>query len=238
MDETSAKRAIEILNACISIQDLASSEEVKGVDVLHLTKEEEDKTLERMIIRIKYNKVASVTGGEYTWDLITTRLKVKRGKKLPGTPEQQLANLERKMEGIEEEEGSDNETMAQKTVRKEKRVLRKDGTIVCQLKEELGLGFVEPAVPRPFEEVKTNVFEKTPPGWNLGDSQKGWSQEEKKGKMEWKAEEGQAEIADGQMEEASPSGTVHDKTSQQKGWRRDEDNGSTTELGPAEWKET
>ena len=29
------------------------------------------------------------------------------------------------------------------------------------MEEESGVGLVEPAVPRPFEEVKTNVFETT-----------------------------------------------------------------------------
>ena len=42
VDKTLAKRAIKILNAGIAIQDLAFCEEVKGVDVLYLTKEEDD----------------------------------------------------------------------------------------------------------------------------------------------------------------------------------------------------
>ena len=41
------------------------------------------------------------------------------------------------------------------------------------MEKELGLGFVEPAVQRPFEEVKTNVFETAPPNWKLKDSEKG-----------------------------------------------------------------
>ena len=73
MDKVSAKKTIEILNAGIAIQDLASYKEVKGVDVLHLTKKEEDKALERVIIRVKDNDRALVTGGEYTWNLTTPR---------------------------------------------------------------------------------------------------------------------------------------------------------------------
>ena len=184
VDQTSAKRAIEILNASIAIQDLASCEEVKGVDIVHLTKEEADKTLERIIIRVKDNNGASVTGGEYTWDLTTPKSKLKRREKLGETPAQQLAKLEKRIEGIEEGDGSDNETMAKKMARKGKRVLRKDGTSLSQLEEELGLGFIELAVPRPFEKVKTNVFETAPPGWLLDDSQMGWSQVGKKGMME------------------------------------------------------
>ena len=46
---------------------------------------------------------------------------------------QQLANLKMRMEGIAEEEGLDNETMARKTAKKKKRVLRKNGTSLSQL---------------------------------------------------------------------------------------------------------
>ena len=63
------------------------------------------------------------------------------------------------MEGIIEEEGLNNETMAKKTAKKRKRILRKDRTSLSQLEEELGMEFVELAVPRTFEEVKTNVLE-------------------------------------------------------------------------------
>ena len=133
MDEISAKRAIEILNAGIAIQDLAFSEWVKGVDILHLTKEEEDKTLDRVIIRVKDNNGASVTGGKYTYDSTTPRSKSKKRKKLMGRPAQELVSLERRMEGIVEEGRSNNETMAKKTSRKGKRVLRKHGTSLSQL---------------------------------------------------------------------------------------------------------
>ena len=71
------------------------------------------------------------------------------------------------------EEELDNEVIAKKMPRKGKRVLRKHGTSLSQLEEELGLGFVELAVPRPFEKVKTNVFETAPPNWKLEDSRKG-----------------------------------------------------------------
>ena len=46
IDEGSVKKAIEILNARIAIQYLASSKEVREVDTLHLTKEDGDRTLE------------------------------------------------------------------------------------------------------------------------------------------------------------------------------------------------
>ena len=93
VNEESAKRAIEILNMGITIQDLASSEDTNWLDMLHLTKEGEDKTLERVIIRIKDENTALVKGGEFTSDLTTLRSKAKRKKKLEGTLAQQLAKL-------------------------------------------------------------------------------------------------------------------------------------------------
>ena len=66
VDKISAKKISKILNAGIAIQDLASSEDVKGLDILHLIKEEEYKTLERVIMRIKYNIGGSVVGEEFT----------------------------------------------------------------------------------------------------------------------------------------------------------------------------
>ena len=66
VDEESAKRVIEILNMGIAIQDLASSREAEGLDVSHLIKEVGDKTLERVILRVKDNTGASAEGGEFT----------------------------------------------------------------------------------------------------------------------------------------------------------------------------
>ena len=121
-----AKRAIEALYASIPIQDLAACKEVKGTDVLHLTEKEGDRTLERVIIKVKDNNGGLVTGGEYMWELTTSSSKSKRREKLTGTLEQQLASLEMRIEGIVEEEGSDNEMIAKKGARKGKKILRKD----------------------------------------------------------------------------------------------------------------
>ena len=65
--------------------------------------------------------------------------------------------------------------MVKKTAKKGKRVLRKNGTSVYQLKEEMGVGFIEPVVPRPFEVVTTKIFETALSNWKLEDSQKEWS---------------------------------------------------------------
>ena len=106
VDKESTKRTIEILKMGIAIQDLASSKAVKGLDIIHLTKEEEDKTVKRVVMRMKDNGRASVVREEFTWDLTTTKTKSKQKEKLEGTPAQQLAKLEMKMEGIEVEEES------------------------------------------------------------------------------------------------------------------------------------
>ena len=60
------KRAIEMLNMGIAIQNLVSSENARRLYVLYLTKEVEDKTLERVIMRMKDNTGALVEGGEFT----------------------------------------------------------------------------------------------------------------------------------------------------------------------------
>ena len=55
VDELSVNRVIEILNAGIANQDLVSSEDVKGLDIIHHMKVEVDKTLERDIRCMKDN---------------------------------------------------------------------------------------------------------------------------------------------------------------------------------------
>ena len=127
--------------------------------------------------------------------------------------------------------------MAKKMVRKGKRVLRKDKMSLSQLEEELGLSFVEPVVSRPFEKVKTNVFEKAPPGWKLKDSQKGWSQEEKKGSMEWEEGGRNAEIVDSQIEEYSTIETVGNKEDLQKWLRQGDNNTLKTNWKPTKEKD-
>ena len=113
-------------------------------------------------MRLKDNIVASLVAGEFAWDLLTARSKLKKKKKLEAMPEQQLARMPTRMKATGEEEGSDNETMARKTAKKWKKVLRQNGRSLSQLEEDLEMGFLELVVPRQFEEVKTSVFERAP----------------------------------------------------------------------------
>ena len=70
----------------------------------------------------------------------TLRSKLKRKKKLEGRLVQQPARLEMRIEGIQEEEGLDNERIGKKTAKKGKRILRKEETSLSQVEEELGMG--------------------------------------------------------------------------------------------------
>ena len=149
-------------------------------------------------------------------------MKTKRKEKMEGTLAQQLTKLEMRMEGIEEEEGSDNRTIAKKTVKKKKRMLRKDCTSLSQMEEEMGMECIEPAVPKLFEEVKTDILERAQSSWKLEDSQKGWSQEGMKGTMEWEEKRGKEEIADSQMEEEGTIQTVNSKEDLEK-WMKQGD---------------
>ena len=66
VDKESARRAIEILDSGIVIQDLVSDKEAKKVDFIYFTKESKEGTLERIVVRVKdYNREASL-GQEFT----------------------------------------------------------------------------------------------------------------------------------------------------------------------------
>lgn len=127
------------------------------------------------------------------------------------------------MEGITEEEGLENEMIEKKTAKKGKRVLRKDCITISQLEEELGMAFIEPALSRHFEKVKTNVFETAPSSWKLEDSHRAWSQEGMKGKIEWKGKRRKEEIEDSQMEEGETIAVVNSKEDLRR-WLKQEDN--------------
>ena len=140
--------------------------------------------------------------GEFTWELITLRWRLSKKKKLKVTPAQQLARLETRMWGRAEEKGSDNETMARKIAKKGKSLQKKDEISLSQLKEYLGMGFVELVVPIPFEEVKTKVFKTAALSWKLEDFQKGWRRENRNGKMDREGKDRRKhEIRDSQMED-------------------------------------
>lgn len=61
-----------------------------------------------------------------------SKVEVEKKEKLEGRPVQPLANSERRMEGITEEEGLENKRMAKKIAKKWKRVLRKHSKSLSQ----------------------------------------------------------------------------------------------------------
>lgn len=65
VDEDLAKSTIEILNTGITIQDLALCKKINSLDVLHLTMEKGDKTLERVIMRMRNYTRAVIEVGEF-----------------------------------------------------------------------------------------------------------------------------------------------------------------------------
>lgn len=114
VDETLAKRMIEILNTGITIQDMACSIDMKGLNILHLIKEVEDIILETVIMRMKDKTGTLVTEGEFTWELATLRSKSQKKKVLIGILAQQVAKLKARMEEIIEKQGSDNKITVKK----------------------------------------------------------------------------------------------------------------------------
>ena len=56
------KRGIEILNTGIAIYNLASSKDIKELDILHMTKKDFEVTLERVIMIQKDNTIALTRG--------------------------------------------------------------------------------------------------------------------------------------------------------------------------------
>ncbi|RPB18320.1 hypothetical protein L211DRAFT_854230 [Terfezia boudieri ATCC MYA-4762] len=75
--------------------------------------------------------------------------------------------------------------MKRRSARKEKG--KKAGEVVSlkDLEEQAGLGLVEPAVPRAFMEVATNLFGQALPAWKLDDSQKEWNKEGTQKTIAW-----------------------------------------------------
>ncbi|KAF8436757.1 hypothetical protein BGX38DRAFT_1145321 [Terfezia claveryi] len=98
---------------------------------------------------------------------------------------QQLAGFEAKMDGIGEDGDSENETMRKKSARKGKGTLTTGLMSLNDLEEELGVGFVEPVVPRSFEAVRENVFGKAQTACKLGDSQPKRKKEVTQGTINW-----------------------------------------------------
>ncbi|RPB22305.1 hypothetical protein L211DRAFT_850848 [Terfezia boudieri ATCC MYA-4762] len=181
VDGSMAERAIEILTRGVMIQDGSVNGLLEEFDFEHLQKETEAGVEETIVVKARRPDGTTVEGfWGTTWTLTTPKSK-RRGLEA-GTPVERA-----EMEGIEEqEEGeSENETMKKRSARKRKG--KKAGGVVSlkDLEEQAGLGLVEPAVPRAFTEVATNLFGQAPPAWKLDDSQKEWNKEGTQKMIAW-----------------------------------------------------
>ena len=94
----------------------------------------------------------------------------------------------------------------------------------------MGIGFVELAISRCFEEVKTNIFKMALPRCKLEDSQKRWSEKWTKGTIGGEKKELKEEIADSQLEKETIK-TVNSKEDLEK-WLKQGDNNTLK----ANWK--
>jgi len=172
VDDTTAERAIELLNRGLVIQDEAANGSMEGLDVQHQTMETLDEVLESIVIRPLKPSGEPVEDMGYQLNLSTPRRMIRRET---GTPAVQLARIEQVLEKDELME-SENETMRKKSAKKGKRKLTKIGVTLDSLQKEMEI-FEVAAATRKFDKVRSNLFATHPPSWKLEDSQRSWSQE-------------------------------------------------------------
>ncbi|RPB18026.1 hypothetical protein L211DRAFT_854558 [Terfezia boudieri ATCC MYA-4762] len=191
VDGPSAERAMEILNRGIVIQDGSINGILDRFDYEHSRTETESGVEDTIVVRaIRPDGEKSDEYWGTRWTLTTpkSRRKMSLTGSRGGTAAERLERLEwSSMEGIEEEEGGglENEAINRKSTKKGRGTIQGDGLTLKDLEEKAGLGFVEPAVPRPFKEVASNLFGQAPPAWKLEDSQEGWRQEGTQATMAW-----------------------------------------------------
>ncbi|KAF8428176.1 hypothetical protein EV426DRAFT_705075 [Tirmania nivea] len=151
-DETSAGRAIEILNS-------VANGDLDGVDAIYETTEKDGDMLESITLRsVKTTDDAGLDKSHY-WSL--TNPKWARRAEVKGIAKEQPKQVEElAMEGVEEYvEDSDNETIRAISMRRGKKA--RIETSLSELEKKLGPGPVEPATPRILEEIRDNLFQAT-----------------------------------------------------------------------------
>ncbi|KAF8415580.1 hypothetical protein EV426DRAFT_722089 [Tirmania nivea] len=196
VDGPSAEKAIEILNKVVVIQDSIVNRELDSFDFKYNRAEKEDKILDSITVRPKRLDSRMVEAMIYEWVFSTPKSKLRRME--PDTVKEQLERLETKIEDTEEKDSKVQKVKSINSIKKRKnlktRSLKKEKkkvlgqVVIRQLKEELKVGLVVLAVPRPFQEME----------WaeDLSSSDK---EEEAKELME-RLIEGQEAIVDGDEE--------------------------------------
>jgi len=172
VDDTTAERAIELLNRGLVIQDEAAKGSMEGLDVQHQMMETLDEVLESIVIRPLKPSGEPVDDMGYQLNLSTPK---RATRKVTGTPAAQLARIEEALEKDEDME-SENKAMRKKSAKKGKGKLTKVRVTLDALQKEMKI-FEEATETQKFDEVRSNLFAIHPPSWKLEDSQRGWSQE-------------------------------------------------------------
>ncbi|KAF8433081.1 hypothetical protein BGX38DRAFT_1276338 [Terfezia claveryi] len=167
-DGPSAERAVEILKRSIAIQDGTVNGQLEGYDVEYQRSDKDDGILESITVRPAGADSGAMFGITHHWTLSTPRVRKRGGSRTALSAKEQLANLETELESISEGEGdSDEEPSRKQNAGNGKKRRLEPGKSLQELGKELGMESVEPAVPRSFEEIRSNVFGVPPPAWDL-----------------------------------------------------------------------
>jgi len=170
IDETTAERAIEILERSYLIQDATLHEDFNEASCQYEQQDSADNVLERIVVRGK----TAILNTPKHHRMIT-----------PAVPMTSAEIMERIDEIPEdsEDEVSDNEAIRRKTRRNEKRPVPA-GTSLETLNRKYDMDLYEPAVPRPTAEIVSNLYLTAPPHWQL-DGPEEWENENIKGTIEY-----------------------------------------------------
>jgi len=133
VDDTTAERAIELLNRGLVIQDEAANGSMEGLDVQHQMMETLDEVLESIVIRPLKPSGEPVEDMGYQLNLSTPRRMI---RKKMGTPAVQLARIEEALEKDEDME-SENEAMRKKSAKKGKGKMTRGGVTLDALQKEM-----------------------------------------------------------------------------------------------------
>ena len=169
-DETTAERAIEILERSYLIQDATLHEDFDEESCQYEQQDSADNVLERIVV-----------GGKKA--ILNTR---KHHAMITPTVPMTSAEIMEKIDEISEDsedEVLDNEAVRRKTRRNEKKPVQA-GTSLETLNRKYNMDLYEPAVPRPTAEIVSNLYMTTPPHWQL-DGQEEWKNEDIKGTIEY-----------------------------------------------------
>ncbi|KAF8432856.1 hypothetical protein BGX38DRAFT_1290868 [Terfezia claveryi] len=202
-DGPSAERAMAILNRAIAIQDGAANGQLNGYEVEYSSADKGDEMLESITVRPAQSTGQGLFNRAHHWTLTTPKSK----KKATGhnTVKEQLGRLEAKLEEVKEE-GEESESEVLRKKGKKRRI--GEGNSLEGLGRKLGIDLREPAVPRSFEDIRSNVFGEAPPAWKIQDSQKEWLEEGPQASMDW-AEEAEDTIETPGAEEGTLADSIH-----------------------------